>query len=178
MSKSARVYNRSLSSLHSTPDQLQQYSAGRVCDNRKIVNLENEVAELVEMHWFKCKLSLQIYQNLLEFTIGPWVPSTRLLTTYNSILREGHHVSLIISIEEQCCKRSLKVTFVVRNQSGSISTVSLTLRIVSIWFEPSSNCRSCSLIVLGRVVFKKTVVDNVKVTDVWTTSGRGKSHKR
>ena len=39
MSKSARVYNRSLSSLHST-----------VCDHRKIVDLENEVAESVEIH--------------------------------------------------------------------------------------------------------------------------------
>ena len=76
VSKSARVYNRSLSSLHST-----------VCDNKKIVNLENKVAELVEMHWFKCKLSLQIYKNLPEFTIGTWVPPTRLLTGYNSILR-------------------------------------------------------------------------------------------
>ena len=88
MSKSARVYNRPLSSLHST-----------VCDNRKIINLENEVAELVEMHWFKCRLSLQIYQNLPEFTICPWVPSTRILTGYNSILRQGHHVSLITSTE-------------------------------------------------------------------------------
>ena len=62
----------------------------------------------------------------------------------------------------------------VCNQSGSVSTVSLTLRIVSIWFEPRSNCRSCSLIIRGRVVLKKTVVGNVKITDVWTTSGRGK----
>ena len=115
--KSAKVYNRSLSSLLSTPDSLQQHSAVRAS---------------------------------YEFNY----------------------------LEEWCRKCSRKVTFVVRNQSGSISTVSLTLRIVSIWFEPSSNCRSCSLIELGRVVFKKTVVDNLKVTDVWTTSGRGKSHKK
>ena len=50
-------------------------------------------------------------------------------------------------LEERCRKRSLKVTFVECNQLGSISTVSLTLRIVSIWFEPRSNCQSCSLIV-------------------------------
>ena len=114
--KSAKVYNRSLSSLLSTPDSLQQHSAVRAS---------------------------------YEFNY----------------------------LEEWCRKCSRKVTFVVRNQSGSISTVSLTLRIVSIWFEPCSNCRSCNLIVLGRVVFKKTVVDNVKISDVWTTSGRGKSHK-
>ena len=29
-----------------------------------------------------------------------------------------------------------------------------------------------------RVVLKRTVVDNLKVIDVWTTSGRGKSHKK
>ena len=62
----------------------------------------------------------------------------------------------------------------VCNHSGSISAVSLALRIVSIWFEPRDDCRSCSLIIRGRVVLKKIVVDNVKVTDVWTTSGRGK----
>ena len=64
-------------------------------------------------------------------------------------------------LEEQCRKRSWKVTFVVCNQSGSISTVSLTLRIVSVWFEPRSNCRSCCPIVRGRVVLKKAVVDTV-----------------
>ena len=110
--KSAKVYNRSLSSLLSTPDSLQQHSAVRAS---------------------------------YEFNY----------------------------LEERCRKCSRKVTFVVRNQSGSISTVTLTLRIVSIQFEPRSDFRSCCLIVRGRVVSKRTVVDNicVKVTDVWTTTG-------
>ena len=110
--KSAKVYNRSLSSLLSTPDSLQQHSAVRAS---------------------------------YEFNY----------------------------LEERCRKCSRKVTFVVRNQSGSISTVTLTLRIVSIQFEPRSDFRSCCLIVRGRVVSKRTVVDNicVKVTDVWTTPG-------
>ena len=118
--KSAKVYNRSLSSLLSTPDSLQQHSAVRAP---------------------------------YEFNY----------------------------LEERCRKCSRKVTFVVRNQSGSISTVTLTLRIVSIQFEPRSDFRSCCLIVRGRVVSKRTVVYNayVKVTDVWTTSGiaGGKSHE-
>ena len=106
--KSAKVYNRSLSSLLSTPDSLQQHSAVRAS---------------------------------YEFNY----------------------------LEERCRKCSRKVTFLVRNQSGSISTVTLTLRIVSIQFEPRSDFRSCCLIVRGRVVSKRTVVDNVYVKVTWRT---------
>ena len=41
-------------------------------------------------------ISLNI-QNLPEFRIGPWILSSRLQTGYKSILRWGHHVSLVIS---------------------------------------------------------------------------------
>ena len=155
-----------------------------MCDNRKVVIFEKEFAKSQKCidsnvnYLFKYTKICQSLQWVLEFPpLDSWPAATAFcyrLPQY-SVVRASCEFNYL---KEKCRKRSRKVIFVGCNQSGPISTVSFTFKIVSILFEPRSNCQSCSPIFRWKVVVKRTIVDNIKITDVWTTSGRGKSHKR